>query len=252
MRRQAPTEDLRQRVIDSIPLRRMGNAAEHRRVGAGRRLCQRSRPGHRFVKRGLLNPTVRAESLAMVRREHDEGVLAQPRGVERTLVSGLDLVPTMLDYAGITVPPPHPRAEPSFGRRRPADGPRLRAVRAVALRRGRQAGPHGSHRTLQVRRVQRRRAARAIVRPAHRSGRSGQPGGSRFGACCAIGSERQRTTSRYPRDMAGKRTRLPAPRKRNWSAQKARDQKAGPMKDRRTPRGGAKNTFREDIEQSRQ
>jgi hypothetical protein len=89
MRRQAPTEDLRQRVIDSIPLRRMGNAAEHRRVGAGRRLCQRSRPGHRFVKRGLLNPTVRAESLAMVRREHDEGVLAQPRGVERTFVSGL-------------------------------------------------------------------------------------------------------------------------------------------------------------------
>jgi hypothetical protein len=83
-------------------------------------------------------------------------------------------------------------------------------------------------------------------------GRRGQPGGSRFGACCAIGSERQRTTSRYPRDMAGKRTRLPAPRKRNWSAQKARDQKAGPMKDRRTPRGGAKNTFREDIEQSRQ
>ncbi len=235
MRRQAPTEDLRQRVRDSIPLRLMGNAAEHRRVGAGRRLCQRSRPGHRFLKRGLLNPTVRAESLAMVRREHDEGVLAQPRGVERTLVSGLIRGQSLRSAVE--------------GRRMDRG---LRAVRAVALRRGRQAGPHGSHRTLQVRRVQRRRAARAIVRPAHRSGRSGQPGGSRFGACCAIGSERQRTTSRYPRDMAGKRTRLPAPRKRNWSAQKARDQKAGPMKDRRTPRGGAKNTFREDIEQSRQ
>lgn len=46
-----------------------------------------------------------------------------------------------------------------------------------------------------------------------------------------------------------RRSRKPGPpRKRNWAAQKARDQRAGPMKDRRTPRGGARNTFREDLE----
>jgi len=35
--------------------------------------------------------------------------------------------------------------------------------------------------------------------------------------------------------------------KRNLSARQARNQKAGAMKDRRTGRGGARNTMREDL-----
>jgi len=36
--------------------------------------------------------------------------------------------------------------------------------------------------------------------------------------------------------------------KRNWAARAARNQKAGVMKDRRQPRGGAKNKLREDLD----
>lgn len=40
--------------------------------------------------------------------------------------------------------------------------------------------------------------------------------------------------------------RKPLP-KRNLAAKQATNQKAAVMKDRRTERGGAKNTFREDL-----
>jgi len=39
----------------------------------------------------------------------------------------------------------------------------------------------------------------------------------------------------------------PKPPKRNFAAQGAKNQKAGPMKDRRTERSGAKNKMREAI-----
>jgi hypothetical protein len=45
---------------------------------------------------------------------------------------------------------------------------------------------------------------------------------------------------------------LKPPKKRNLAAKAARGLKAGPMKDRRTPRGGAKNTQREDLERARE
>jgi hypothetical protein len=39
--------------------------------------------------------------------------------------------------------------------------------------------------------------------------------------------------------------------KRNLAARAARDQKAGPMKDRREPRKGARNVLREALEEER-
>jgi len=44
-----------------------------------------------------------------------------------------------------------------------------------------------------------------------------------------------------------KSVKLPKALKRNLAAKQARDQKAGVMKDRRTPRGGARNAFRDDL-----
>jgi hypothetical protein len=46
---------------------------------------------------------------------------------------------------------------------------------------------------------------------------------------------------------AKKRTALP---KRNLAAKQARDQKAGPMRDKREGRGGAKNTMREALREA--
>jgi len=43
---------------------------------------------------------------------------------------------------------------------------------------------------------------------------------------------------------------LPPLPKRNLAAKQATDQKAAVMKDRRTPRGGAKNTMRKDLEEA--
>ncbi|MEZ5351770.1 MAG: hypothetical protein R2762_03980 [Bryobacteraceae bacterium] len=44
-----------------------------------------------------------------------------------------------------------------------------------------------------------------------------------------------------------KPVKLPKALKRNLAAKQSRDQKAGAMKDRRTPRGGARNEFRDDL-----
>ena len=48
------------------------------------------------------------------------------------------------------------------------------------------------------------------------------------------------------------RKRKPAspPKKRNFAAKQARDQKAGPMKDKRAGRGGSRNTYQEDLAES--
>jgi len=46
-----------------------------------------------------------------------------------------------------------------------------------------------------------------------------------------------------------KRKKPAARPKRNWAARAARDQKAVVLKDRRQPRGGAKNKLREDLDQ---
>lgn len=44
------------------------------------------------------------------------------------------------------------------------------------------------------------------------------------------------------------KAKRPAPLpKRNFAAQAAKNQKAGPIKDKREGRGGAKNTFRQDV-----
>jgi hypothetical protein len=45
-----------------------------------------------------------------------------------------------------------------------------------------------------------------------------------------------------------KRKPSKVPKKRNLAAKQARDQKAGPMKDKRGGRGGARNVMREDLE----
>ncbi len=42
----------------------------------------------------------------------------------------------------------------------------------------------------------------------------------------------------------------PVPRKRNITAALAKNQKSGAMKDRRAPRGGARNEMREDLRES--
>ena len=47
-----------------------------------------------------------------------------------------------------------------------------------------------------------------------------------------------------------KPVKLPKTAKRNLAAKQSRDQKAGVMKDRRTPRGGARNVFREDLDEA--
>jgi hypothetical protein len=44
-----------------------------------------------------------------------------------------------------------------------------------------------------------------------------------------------------------KRTPSKPPAKRNLAAKQARDQKAGPMKDKREGRGGARNVMREAL-----
>jgi hypothetical protein len=49
------------------------------------------------------------------------------------------------------------------------------------------------------------------------------------------------------RKMKPKRAALP--KKRNFAAKQARDQKAGPMKDKRDGRGGARNRQLEDLKQ---
>ncbi len=46
-----------------------------------------------------------------------------------------------------------------------------------------------------------------------------------------------------------KRPKPKPPAKRNFAAFAATNQKAGPIKDRRSARGGAKNTMREDLSQ---
>lgn len=46
-----------------------------------------------------------------------------------------------------------------------------------------------------------------------------------------------------------KRPKPKPPAKRNFTAAAATNQKAGPIKDRRSERGGAKNTMREDLSQ---
>lgn len=43
------------------------------------------------------------------------------------------------------------------------------------------------------------------------------------------------------------RRKSATPAKRNLAAKQARDQKAGPMKDKRKGRGGARNTVKEDL-----
>jgi hypothetical protein len=50
--------------------------------------------------------------------------------------------------------------------------------------------------------------------------------------------------------VAKRKKPSPVPKKRNLAAAQARNQKAGAMKDRRAPRGGAKNQMREDLEQA--
>jgi hypothetical protein len=44
--------------------------------------------------------------------------------------------------------------------------------------------------------------------------------------------------------------KLPKPVKRNLAARQSRDQKAGAMKDRREARGGARNIFRDDLNEA--
>lgn len=44
------------------------------------------------------------------------------------------------------------------------------------------------------------------------------------------------------------RKKSPIPAKRNLAAKQARDQKSGPMKDKRKGRGGARNTAKEDLD----
>ena len=48
--------------------------------------------------------------------------------------------------------------------------------------------------------------------------------------------------------MPSRRRPSPVPKKRNLAAKAAKDQKSGPMKDRREPRGGAKNQMRQDLD----
>lgn len=47
-----------------------------------------------------------------------------------------------------------------------------------------------------------------------------------------------------------KRTPSKPPVKRNLAAKQAQDQKAGPMQDKRTGKGGAKNLMREALKES--
>ena len=51
------------------------------------------------------------------------------------------------------------------------------------------------------------------------------------------------------RRMAKRKPSKP-PVKRNLAAKAAKNQKAGPMKDRRAGRGGARNVLREDLERA--
>jgi len=52
----------------------------------------------------------------------------------------------------------------------------------------------------------------------------------------------------YTDEPMTKRKPSKVPKKRNLAAKQSQDQKAGPMKDRREGRGGAKNEMREILE----
>ena len=57
-------------------------------------------------------------------------------------------------------------------------------------------------------------------------------------------------TRERTRAVMKKKKASPVPKKRNLAAKQSRDQKAGPMQDKRKGRGGARNTFAEDFSQT--
>jgi hypothetical protein len=69
---------------------------------------------------------------------------------------------------------------------------------------------------------------------------------SEFGGSPILSVHRSTIEPRSP--MPSRRPRSPVPKKRNLAAKGAKNQKSGPMKDRREPRGGAKNQMRKDLE----
>ncbi len=103
-------------------------------------------------------------------------------GVDRKhLAGGIDLMPTFLDYAGIAAP------ESLEGRSlRPlVEGKTVPWWEFIAAETFRSRGPHDSHRSVQIHRLRRWRAAGAVVRRGTRPGRNAESyrrsGGGRGG-----------------------------------------------------------------------